>query len=62
MPSVLSKLFVSFSTSGASVIWLENLTTGKLEWKRVCNESFTSVVLYPYHVLMLKKQVRRLRC
>ena len=40
------------------MIWLESLTSGKLEWKRVCNESFTSVVLYPYHILMLKKQVK----
>jgi hypothetical protein len=49
------------SACGGSVIWVEDLSTGCLEWKRICNETFTSVVLYPYHVLLLKRQVEKQR-
>ena len=36
-------------------MWLEDLASGRRRWKRLCTETFTSVVLYPHHVLLLKQ-------
>ena len=36
-------------------MWLEDLATGRRRWKRLCTETFTSVRLYPHHVLLLKQ-------
>ena len=41
--------------SGGSVVWLEDLASGRRRWKRLCTETFTSVVLFPHHVLLLKQ-------
>ena len=47
---------VQFCTaSGGSVVWLEDLASGRLNWKYLYSETFTSVVLFPHHVLLLKQ-------
>ena len=53
--SSLSEQSLSQPSSGGSVVWLEDLASGRRRWKRLCTETFTSVVLFPHHVLLLKQ-------